>query len=149
MMKKITVTAEQLPVANLSVSSIGRVIRTPGGAVGRLVAFSAASSESIRVMLMNPEEVFIPEDQFLMAKAEGFYLDADKYLTYCTETDVIEVDAWVEINSVELPNGLCGDREDHEPHDVLGSAVGDYHCTAIQQHRLPYALTNDKTKETT
>ena len=93
MMKKITVTAEQLPVANLSVSSIGRVIRTPSGAVGRLVAFSAASSEIIRVMLMNPEEVFIPEDQFLMTKAEGFYLDADKYLTYCTETDVIEVTA--------------------------------------------------------
>ena len=60
-----------------------------------------------------------------------------------------EVDAWVEINSVELPNGLCGDRADHEPHDVFGSAVGDYHCTAIQQHRLPYALTNDRTKETT
>ena len=58
-----------------------------------------------------------------------------------------EVDAWVEMYSNELPNGLCGNREDHEPHDVLGSAVGGYHCTAIQQHRIPWALINDKTKE--
>ncbi len=38
-----------------------------------------------------------------------------------------------------LPWGLCGNREDHEPHLSIGSPVGDFFCTARQQDRLPYS----------
>lgn len=40
---------------------------------------------------------------------------------------------------VKLPNGLCGMRSDHKPHDVYGAPIGDYHCSADQSTRLPYA----------
>ncbi len=38
-----------------------------------------------------------------------------------------------------LPRGLCGNRGDHEPHQVTGSTVGPFWCTARQEDRLPYA----------
>jgi hypothetical protein len=38
-----------------------------------------------------------------------------------------------------VPWGLCGNREDHEPHLAIGSPVGDFFCTARQEDRLPYA----------
>ncbi len=38
-----------------------------------------------------------------------------------------------------LPRGLCGNRQDHDPHPVYGSTVGDFWCTARQEDRLPYA----------
>lgn len=38
-----------------------------------------------------------------------------------------------------IPRGLCGNRDDHEPHDVYGAAVGNFRCTADQETRLPYA----------
>lgn len=40
---------------------------------------------------------------------------------------------------VDLPTGLCGNREDHEPHLVQGAAVGDFWCGADQSTRLPYS----------
>ena len=40
---------------------------------------------------------------------------------------------------MHVPWGLCGNRDEHKPHLVLGEALGDFFCTARQQDRLPYA----------
>lgn len=39
----------------------------------------------------------------------------------------------------DLPNGLCADKADHDPHEVLSGSLAPYWCTADQQARLPYA----------
>lgn len=39
-----------------------------------------------------------------------------------------------------IPEGLCGDREDHEPHEHLSDSLGLFHCHADQERRLPYFL---------
>lgn len=38
-----------------------------------------------------------------------------------------------------LPQGLCGDREEHEPHRHESPSLGTFWCTADQTHRLPFA----------
>lgn len=38
-----------------------------------------------------------------------------------------------------LPQGLCGDREEHEPHRHESSSLGVFWCTADQSQRLPFA----------
>ena len=39
----------------------------------------------------------------------------------------------------QLPQGLCGDREEHEPHRHESGSLGVFWCTADQTQRLPYA----------
>jgi hypothetical protein len=53
--------------------------------------------------------------------------------------DVCAGDCARQAGIVELPHGLCGNRQDHDPHPVHGSTVGDFFCTARQEDRLPYA----------
>lgn len=38
-----------------------------------------------------------------------------------------------------LPEGLCGNREDHEPHVHESATLGRFWCSADQSKRLPYA----------
>lgn len=38
-----------------------------------------------------------------------------------------------------LPEGLCGNKDDHEPHDVVTGSLAPYRCHADQSKRLPYA----------
>lgn len=38
-----------------------------------------------------------------------------------------------------MPQGLCGDREEHEPHRHDSSSLGVFWCTANQMERLPFA----------
>lgn len=37
------------------------------------------------------------------------------------------------------PDGLCGDRSDHEPHIYDSGSLGTFWCTADQKSRLPFA----------
>lgn len=39
----------------------------------------------------------------------------------------------------QLPTGLCGNREDHAPHDVRAGGLAPFWCTADQSKREPYA----------
>ena len=90
-MKKITPTAEQLPVANLSMTHLGKVFDFPEVGHARLVAFSAIAPEEIRVMLIDPDAAFHPDD--LLDRAVPLFLAPDVQLNHCKETDVIEVTA--------------------------------------------------------
>lgn len=54
-------------------------------------------------------------------------------------TEVREAVERREARPTPLPHGLCGNRDDHGPHDVYGAAVGAFRCTADQETRLPYA----------
>ena len=90
-MKKITPTAEQTPVANLSLTHIGKVFAFPEVGRARLVAFSAIAPEEIRVMLLDPDAAFHPDD--LLDRAVPLFLSPDVQLTHCKETDGIEVTA--------------------------------------------------------
>jgi ABC-type nickel/cobalt efflux system permease component RcnA len=38
-----------------------------------------------------------------------------------------------------LPQGLCGDREEHEPHRHDSSSLGVFWCSADETQRLPFA----------
>lgn len=38
-----------------------------------------------------------------------------------------------------LPEGLCGDRSNHEPHEHDSPTLGRFWCSADQSKRLPYA----------
>lgn len=38
-----------------------------------------------------------------------------------------------------LPEGLCGNKEDHEPHRDRSKSLGLFWCHADQEKRLPYA----------
>lgn len=38
-----------------------------------------------------------------------------------------------------LPQGLCGNRAEHEPHRHDSSSLGVFWCTANQMERLPFA----------
>jgi hypothetical protein len=38
-----------------------------------------------------------------------------------------------------MPVGLCGNREDHEPHLHHSRSLGKFWCSADQETRLPYA----------
>lgn len=38
-----------------------------------------------------------------------------------------------------LPHGLCGNRDDHEPHVHESATLGTFWCTADQTTRLPFA----------
>jgi hypothetical protein len=37
-----------------------------------------------------------------------------------------------------VPNGLCSDRSDHQPHIQKGSNIGPFWCTADQSQREPF-----------
>jgi hypothetical protein len=39
----------------------------------------------------------------------------------------------------KLPLGLCGNREDHEPHEHQSESLGLFWCDADQERRQPYA----------
>lgn len=39
-----------------------------------------------------------------------------------------------------LPSGLCGNREDHEPHVHDSASLGRFYCHADQAKRLPFAM---------
>jgi hypothetical protein len=41
--------------------------------------------------------------------------------------------------SPSLPRGLCGNRGDHEPHEVLIGSLAPFFCEADQRKREPYA----------
>lgn len=43
-----------------------------------------------------------------------------------------------------MPVGLCGNRDDHEPHLHHSRSLGKYWCSADQTTRLPYAAENRK-----
>ncbi len=45
----------------------------------------------------------------------------------------------VTVERMDRPEGLCGNKADHEPHDVPESTVGPFRCHADQSMRLPYA----------
>lgn len=45
----------------------------------------------------------------------------------------------VTVDRVDLPVGLCGDKGDHEPHDVLTGSLAPFRCSANQSTRLPHA----------
>lgn len=45
----------------------------------------------------------------------------------------------VTVERVDLPVGLCGNKADHEPHDVTAGSLAPFHCSADQSARLPYA----------
>lgn len=39
-----------------------------------------------------------------------------------------------------IPVGLCGNREDHEPHFHESTGLGPFYCHADQDKRVPYAM---------
>lgn len=45
----------------------------------------------------------------------------------------------LEALAAAMPQGLCGDREEHEPHRHDSSSLGVFWCTANQMERLPFA----------
>lgn len=51
--------------------------------------------------------------------------------------------------TVPLPEGLCGNRDDHEPHQHEGGSLGTFMCHADQGRRLPYAAERRRGKEST
>lgn len=53
--------------------------------------------------------------------------------------------AFDEIESDEkLPIGLCGNREDHDPHRHESESLGVFWCSADQTTRLPFAAERRK-----
>lgn len=38
-----------------------------------------------------------------------------------------------------VPDGLCANKDDHEPHEHESPTLGKFWCTANQTSRLPYA----------
>lgn len=42
--------------------------------------------------------------------------------------------------SFAVPVGLCGNKEDHDPHIHESRSLGTYFCHADQSRRLPYCL---------
>ena len=53
------------------------------------------------------------------------------------------VQSFVEFLAEFLPQGLCGDRKDHNPH-LVRKKLGSYWCGADQTQRLPYRLEQEK-----
>ena len=43
-----------------------------------------------------------------------------------------------DMRAPDLPDGLCGNREDHDPHMVTTGSLAPFRCTADQSARLPY-----------
>jgi hypothetical protein len=41
---------------------------------------------------------------------------------------------------IDPPTGLCGNREDHDPHMHESTSLGVFWCEADQSKRLPYAM---------
>lgn len=39
-----------------------------------------------------------------------------------------------------IPVGLCGNRQDHEPHFHESTGLGPFYCHADQDKRVPYAM---------
>jgi hypothetical protein len=50
----------------------------------------------------------------------------------------IGAEEWLKIPK-ELPQGLCADRGDHEPHPAKADGLGRFWCHADQSKRQPYA----------
>ena len=48
---------------------------------------------------------------------------------------------WLQIQPEpsELPQGLCSDRSDHQPHRHHSTSLGRFWCTADQSQRQPFA----------
>jgi hypothetical protein len=40
---------------------------------------------------------------------------------------------------MDLPKGLCPDRQDHAPHVQHSETLGNFWCEADESKRLPYA----------
>lgn len=49
------------------------------------------------------------------------------------------VGLFVWLGDDDLPNGLCGDRNDYEPHVHDSTSLGTFWCTADQTDRLPWS----------
>jgi hypothetical protein len=45
----------------------------------------------------------------------------------------------------KIPRGLCGSREDHEPHMHDSTSFGWFFCHADQTKRLPFAMERKRT----
>lgn len=62
--------------------------------------------------------------------AAGILLDSD------AEADLL---AWLQkVKSRDLPDGLCGNRDDHRPHRQDSESLGTFWCHADQSKREPY-----------
>lgn len=60
--------------------------------------------------------------------------------------DVDDESDTTDVTSTMSQLGLCGIREDHEPHAVSTGSLSPYWCHADQSHRLPYAAEQRRKK---
>jgi len=47
---------------------------------------------------------------------------------------------WIKDMLASLPEGLCGNRENHAPHRHESASLGAFWCHADQAKRLPYVM---------
>lgn len=80
------------------------------------------------IMVSGVDDVYLHAGQYLLVEPSGRFFHA-----------VDSIDDYSPIEHAELPKGLCGNRAPHEPHVVLGAAVGDFRCHAVQSERLPWS----------
>lgn len=61
---------------------------------------------------------------------------------YATAKDVLDkIRDPANVTEVEpTPEGLCGNRQDHEPHVHESESLGRFYCHADQTKRLPFAM---------
>lgn len=63
---------------------------------------------------------------------KGVYATAEEVL------HMLQGDA--NVTEEPLPEGLCGNREDHGPHVHNSTSLGRFWCHADQARRLPFAM---------
>lgn len=60
---------------------------------------------------------------------------------YATAEEVLQMlQGDANVTEESLPEGLCGNREDHAPHVHDSTSLGRFFCHADQAKRLPYAM---------
>lgn len=77
-----------------------------------------------------------------MERREATHADAAWKDVYQTAADVLaKLRDPANVTEVEpTPEGLCGNRQDHEPHVHESESLGRFRCHADQTKRLPFAL---------
>jgi len=74
------------------------------------------------------------------------YWHQDPVVRECWDTAHRELRAALSgTTSEELPHGLCGNREQHEPHAHHSPGLGPFWCDANEGERLPYAAEQRRT----